>query len=431
VRAAVPTVGLAPDPAVPGRDALLDAAEMADRLSLLMGTDAALYIDRYTRGRVKYRVGGSLRVVHEIEVGGERRVIASRTFRGTRGEEVYERALETARPVGSLRGVAYDPELEAVFWTFPNDRKIETLTALMDGTDAVSALLGRPIGRTLLAAYAPEKSATAACFDELAGRPVAYAKVFADSAELAASLHAHNAVFDALGTSSSALRVPAVLGWSQEDCMLVVEAVEGRRIDTLRGPDLLEAMRRFGAALATLHSLPVPQGVDPFPRLQPARQPAAAELIGGARPDVAAAAARLADELVADVPAPAETVCLHGDVHLKNGLLQGRRIALIDLDQVGTGPAAADLGSAMAGIRFHALVGDETARGSRLQRALLDGYAAMRELPDAHALCWHVAAALLSERALRSVNRIRPEGLAHLGAVLADARAALRGEAIA
>jgi Ser/Thr protein kinase RdoA (MazF antagonist) len=116
-------------------------------------------------------------------------------------------------------------------------------------------------------------------------------------------------------------------------------------------------------------------------------------------------------------------------VHLKNGLLQARRIALIDLDQVGVGPAAADLGSAIAGMRFNALVGDETARGERLQQALLDGYASLRELPDRDALRWHTAAALLSERALRSVNRIRPDGLAHLGAVIADARAVLRGEA--
>jgi aminoglycoside phosphotransferase (APT) family kinase protein len=189
-------------------------------------------------------------------------------------------------------------------------------------------------------------------------------------------------------------------------------------------------MRRFGAALATLHSLPVPAALPRFTRLEPDRQAPAAELIARARPDVAVAVARLASELAAEAPAPGAPVCLHGDVHLKNGLIQGRRVALIDLDQVGLGPAAADLGSAMAGIRYHALVTDEAARGDRLQRALVDGYASRREPPELQSLRWHVAAALLSERALRAVNRIRPDGLTHLGAVLSDARSALHGEAL-
>ena len=46
-------------------------------------------------------------------------------------------------------------------------------------------------------------------------------------------------------------------------------------------------------------------------------------------------------------------------------------------------------------------------------------------MPADARLRWYVAAALLSERALRAVNRIRPDGLALLGAVLSDARAAL------
>jgi aminoglycoside phosphotransferase (APT) family kinase protein len=188
-------------------------------------------------------------------------------------------------------------------------------------------------------------------------------------------------------------------------------------------------MRRFGAALAALHSLPAVTDLPRFTRLGPDRHGPAAELVGRARPDVAVAAARLAGELAGAAPGRGETVVVHGDVHPKNGLLQGRRIALIDLDQTGLGTAAMDLGSALAGLRYRALVDDEAARGERVRAALLDGYASARELPGRTDLDWHVAAALLSERALRAVNRVREDGLAHLGAVLADARAVLRGEA--
>jgi aminoglycoside phosphotransferase len=419
---------LAPDPGVPGRDVLLDADQMADRLARLLGQDRPAAIDRYERGRVKYKVGESLRLVHEIEVDGAPCIVASRTFPDGRSATVFERALEEARAGGPLRPVAHDPELQTVFWTFPNDRKIATLPALVPETGTVSHLLGRPIARTALAAYAPEKSATAACFHDPAGRPVAYAKVFADAGELRASHRAHSAIFELLGAGASALRTPDVLACSDEARMLVVEAMEGRRIDALRGPELLAAMHRFGAALATLHSLPVPDGLPRFTRLDAERQAPAADLIGRARPDVAAAAAQLADDLRAAAPAPGEAVVLHGDVHLKNGVCQGRRVALIDLDQAGLGPAAADLGSALAGLRYHHLVGDEVARGERVQQALLDGYAEARDLPDPETLRWHVAAALLSERALRAVNRIRPEGLALLGEVLSDARSVLAAE---
>jgi aminoglycoside phosphotransferase (APT) family kinase protein len=423
-------VALAPDPAVPGRDVLLDSGIMAARLAGLMGADGPAPIGAYRRGRAKYRVGESLRVVHEVEVAGAPWLIASRTFRNGRSREVYEAAQPAARAAGPLRGVAHDPDLHAVFWAFPNDRKLTTLPALAADGDAVARLLGRPVAGTVLAAYAPEKSATAACLDS-SGRPFAYAKVFASADELAASQRAHAAIFDALGTESSLLRVPAVLATSEAEQMLVVEAVDGRRIDALRGPEQLQAMRRFGTALATLHSLPVPDGLPRFERLDPARQAQAAELLGRALPDLAGAAERLAAELGGCAPAADPPVCLHGDVHPKNGLLQGRRVALIDLDQAGPGSAAAELGSALAGLRYHALVADEAFRGERLQRALLDGYAERRELPERAVLDWNVAAALLSERALRALNRLRPEGLARMGAVLADARAALRGEVAA
>jgi Ser/Thr protein kinase RdoA (MazF antagonist) len=428
--AEVAALALAPDPAVPGRDLLLDSGEMAARLSRLLARNGRpLRIDRYRRGRVKYRVGDSLRFVHDLEIDGAPHVVASRTFRNGRREEVYARALQTARPAGSLPAVAEDPQLGAVFWTFPNDRKIATLPALTPATETVARLLGRPIARTVLAAYAPEHSATAACLDEL-GRPVAYAKVFAAAEDLEAAHAAHATVFDLLGASRAALHVPAVLAFSAEDRMLIVEAVDGRRIDSLRGPELLRATRQVGAALATLHSLPVPAALRAFDRLAPERQPRSAELIARARPDVAGAAARLADELFAEPPAADAPVCLHGDVHLKNVLLQHRRVALIDLDQVGVGPAAADVGSALAGLRYHALIADELARGARLQDALLEGYASRRELPDRETLRWHVAAALLTERALRAVNRIRPDVLVRLGEVLTEARTVLGREPV-
>ena len=46
----------------------------------------------------------------------------------------------------------------------------------------------------------------------------------------------------------------------------------------------------------------------------------------------------------------------------------------------------------------------------------------MREPPSARSLAWHTAAALLAERALRAVTRVRPDGLERLDEIIAAAR---------
>jgi Ser/Thr protein kinase RdoA (MazF antagonist) len=134
------------------------------------------------------------------------------------------------------------------------------------------------------------------------------------------------------------------------------------------------------------------------------------------RPDVAELALALEQALRDAPPGPARLVCLHGDVHAKNVLVHDGGAALVDLDDVAGGDAAADLGSALAGLRYGELVGRA---GRESAQPLLDGYADEAPLPGVDALRWHTAAALLGERALRAVTRLRPAGLEQLDEVLA------------
>jgi len=180
-------------------------------------------------------------------------------------------------------------------------------------------------------------------------------------------------------------------------------------------------------ALAALHSAPIPGQLPRFRRHDPDRLCNCARIIGMARPDVAIVADELNRELCSAIPAEEPSVCLHGDVHPKNGIALNGRVTLIDLDQSAVGPAAADLGSMLALLYYNCRIGLITRRREReLASAFLDGYAGSRQLPTQTSLGWHTAAALLSERALRSVNRLRPEGLHHLSRLLNDAREILR-----
>jgi Ser/Thr protein kinase RdoA (MazF antagonist) len=404
------TTALADDRAVSHRDELLDPKAVGEVISERLARDGRP-VEGCERVRATYRFGESLRVLHRVDVDGHTFHVAARTFSPDRLDGVARRVRERAVPTDPLEPVVAVPELGAVFWTFPNDRKLVSLPAL---PATVAAMLGRAPSLRL-AAYAPEKSAAVLCADD-AGRPLAYAKLYADGAGATAA-RLHTELAGSLAGSAAAPRLPGILGYSISTRTLVVEPVEGVPVSDR------DHFRAFGAALATVHGLAAPPGLARFERLLPPRLQRAARLVGAARPDVAGAARGLAERLVRSRGRSSEEPSvLHGDVHPKNALVDDGRITLIDLDQLAAGPAAEELGSALARLEYRHVT---TGLDDGLADALLDGYAAVRDLPSPQALAWSTAAALLSERALRSVSRVRPEGLESLDALLVRAETIL------
>src|SRR5215207_5589760 len=167
---------LARDPVLPQRDLLLDEGEVARRLSGRLGAGTPLTIDSCERVRTKYRVGDSLRVLHRIVAGGRAYTVAARAYPAGRSRRAYERAL--VAPRGGLRPVAHDEEVETVFWTFPNDRRIAGLSVLKHPPEALAHFVPAWTSSRVVA-YAPEKCATAQCLDG-ASRVLAYAKIYSD-----------------------------------------------------------------------------------------------------------------------------------------------------------------------------------------------------------------------------------------------------------
>lgn len=421
------SINLAADPAFPQRDLLLDPRELTRRLSSRLGSDGAIRIDSCEQLRVKYSPGASLRLLHRVQVGNTSYTVVSRAFTGGRSKSVFDRAKGKAINCGSLLPIARDAELDTVYWTFPNERKITNLSVLVSPPRALATLLTSDWTQSRIVAYAPEKCVTAQCLnddDDL----LAYAKVYSDSEPV--SFGIYNGLQQSVSSVRSRLKIPLVHAYLEEYRTLLIEPIRGCRIADLSGADRLKGFRCLGAALAALHSLPIPDELPEFKRLDPNRLQKAADIIGLARPDLADLARKVAEELSERWGGSTDSdVCLHGDVHPKNGILQDARVALIDLDQAGRGPAAADLGSLLAALGYWRSVGVLSPAYEReLACAFLSGYSEARELPKQTSLRWHTAAALLAERAFRSVSRIRPEGLHHLSDLLMDCRRLLRDE---
>ena len=214
------TALLAPDPAVPQRDALLDERRMGALLGAGLTGAAA---DGCERVNAKYRVGDSLRIVYRIAAGGGSHTVAGRTFAG-RSASVYRRAAAAAPRRRPAARVLHAPELETVFWTFPNDRRLSGLRLLDGRSGALDRLVGQPVARTRLMAYAPERAATAECLDA-GGRVLAYVKVHWDAAER--ELANAEAAAAAIGPDDPHLRAAARAAASLPDGALVLEPLSG------------------------------------------------------------------------------------------------------------------------------------------------------------------------------------------------------------
>ena len=420
-------VNLATDPALPQRDLLLDLGEVTKRFSARLGLDGPVRIDSCARVRIKYSPGVSLRLLHRIKIDAASYTVAAHTFTGGRSKSAFERGKEKVIPCDRLAPIVWDAELDTVYWTFPNERKIANLSVLLTPPAGLARLFDNQWTRSRIVAYAPEKCVTAECLND-EDEVLAYAKVYSDGEP--PSFATYDQLRQSISAVRSSLRIPRALAYSEEYRTLFLEPVVGRRITHLSSADRADGFRHLGAALAALHSLPVPDGLPPFERLDPGHLQKAAGIIGQARPDVRKLAEDVAKELCEMWAAPTDSqVCLHGDVHPKNGIIQNSRAALIDLDQAGAGPAAADLGSLLAALRYLRCVGTLSPADERgLRAGFLSGYREVRELPERSYLRWHVAAALLAERALRSVSRIRQEGLRRLNELLMESRRLLTEE---
>ena len=400
---------LARDPALPQRDLLLDETLMAEYLSRLVAPYGHFGIQDCERLRTKYRVGTSLRVLYEVSGNGQTYRIAARALPQTR---------RVANRFSSPVEVSA-PELNTVFWIFPHDRKIKNLSVLANIPDELRDIEGQSWIKSRIVAHAPEKSVTAQCIDEN-DQIIAYAKIYADDeGHQIFDTYAH--VAEALKTERE-VQVPRAIAYHEQHHLLLLESVGGASLSAFAQRET--GFFRLGKALRKLHGINPPSPAQRSTRLTPEALRQATATISQARPDVAYVVRGLSTRLIARYE-HGNPVLLHGDVHPKNILLNDDQLFLLDLDQAAIGSAEVDLGSVIAGLYCDACTGTRTwPEASSLKQNLLTGYGTQQ---NSRALHWHIAAALLQERALRAVTRVRTATLQKLPELLLTAEAVLNG----
>jgi len=419
--------GLAGDPALPRRDDLLDETVVGPRLGeLLAGTHPVSGTATCTRVRAKYRVGESLRATFRVGDGTVERLVSARMFgseEAARGQLVRARNAAAAAG-GSPECVLLDETLRTVFWVFPQDRKLTGLRHLTEPPAALRHVFGTPWRQSELMAYTPEKAATVRCADG-SGATVGFAKVQVGE-EGRRSVATLRSARRGLGEADG-LHLPDAVGYVPMHHMALFTAAPGRPLSGLPRAQVPAAMSALGAAVSRLHQQPT-NGFGPFTRLDPLSVSGAGALVDAARPDLAALTQSLVNMLLATRRAPGPTALLHGDLHPKNVLVHANGVSLVDLDQAGTGPAAAELGGVLARLwcpRPSDPIDPDTA--AIAADALLGAYDRPPAMED---LIWFAAAALLVERAVRAISRVDLDGIAAPEQVLVTASAWLRDQEV-
>ena len=409
--------------------------------------------------RVKYRPRRNCSVAYRLQLRDPRdgrkfeQRIAARFCSGGEAARRHRHAQARAS-VASAAGPAliHVPALGMLAHCLPNDARLDALQLLGDAAalrarclDRVVAALTAGRGRlvdhhTTLVQVVPELRVCARVelrWRRDAGSAVETQTLYA-KADLGRDGAVTHAVMQALSDSPAqaggCLRSARSLLWQADAGLHWQFALPGATLHDTRPAIDAAASARVGEALAALLRTPVPaapavgvgrlhsriaESASMLADAEPAWRPA----LDGLRERLERGAARLADLPIAT---------LHGDLHPRNILDDGKQLAFIDLDSVQAGPAVIELGGWVADALYRAtLDGMAPQQAAPSWRAFLAAHAQVSgRSPDAALLAWSTAHHLLCRRARGCVANLKPGRYEAVPRLLALADAIVRAGSV-
>jgi len=429
----IPVHELPQDQALPHLAQALDEAAMGEVFADAVRAHGA-QLESCRIERIKYRPRRNCTLSYRLQLRNSAADLAFEqrvTARLCGGGDSARRAARAgeARLVPSIAGPALRllPALDMLTWWWPNDAKLAAPRVLADAralrervlpelVAALSAGRGSLVDHDLeIAQYVPERRLCVRMDVRWhAGGDLVEQRVYAKAGREPDGVTAH-AVLRALQASpawrTGQLRTPRALLWQRAFDLHWQQAMPGSAMLDLAPAEAARLAAPLGAQLAALHGTPVPVAPELTRASLRARLTEVTKVLGDALPGshgaLQRAAARLSSDLsgLAGVP-----VTLHGDLHPRNILADGERLALIDLDDLCRGPATLEFGAWVAEGMYRAVLDNAApARDRTAWQALLDGYAdAGGTVPRPRDLAWATAWNLLCQRAWRCVVNLKP-----------------------
>lgn len=323
------------------------------------------------------------------------------------------------------------PELEAVAWVFPHDRKLTGLGELLDSDNLSRRLLPELVSGNFGSewsivnlvcspvSYRPERACTIRVDLSLRHQRtgavearVLYGKTYCfDEGEFA--WRRVQSLWQSEARREGRLSLSRPLAYQAQIKTLWQCGMEGRTLNEYEvgSRHFNELLAKAGSTVAELHRTTLATAPLVTPGIIASKLEAAAELVGRFRPARREELRSIVGKLNRDREGAGPVATLHGDLHLKNLFVSEDRIVLLDLDNLCSGDPLLDLGSFIASLHFRGLIAGwadelvEEISGRFIQsyRAHVDW-----DLPEA-ALNRQIAAALIYERAYRCLTKLRFE----------------------
>ncbi len=389
--------------------------------------------------RVRYKPESSCMVTYRLEIEDRAtretgdQILCGRAYPDGRSQSQWEKARARAMVQPRFgKPVVYLPNLEMVLWSFPNDRKMDTLPILADSGHFTSAILPKVLAShlgedwTLIGAtrtlvhYVGEHTctvridATVAHQDDHRRQTITLFEKTYYNGEGEETFQIMHQLWQS-GARRSGQLVIAMPVWYDSSLKTLWQlGFKGTPFGScdVYGSEFLPSFEEAARRLATLHVTPiackrsttVADLVADLKRVIPA--------LIRLRPSCASTLRPLVNRLLAQAEQMPEEprATLHGDLHLQNLFIGETHVALIDLDNVRTGSPLLDIGSLIAGLHYVRILQRTSPEScQRLVERFLQTYQAnvpWAVLPSI--LNWYAAVALITERAYRCVTQIKP-----------------------
>lgn len=323
------------------------------------------------------------------------------------------------------------PELDCVTWIFPHDRKLTHLAQIVDAgflqRNVMPVIVAKYAGagwsiknfQAAMIRYVPEQSCSVRAELEIVHPDSGNRRNFVVYGKTCYNHHGQRVLqlmqqlWRCPASQEHTLHVPRPLLYQPRLRMLWQLEVPGRTLSELCGnADLFfYAIANTARQVALLHRVPLHDCPDTKPYQELQELDKVRQLLHKFNAPQRNAIILLIERLEAlfSSTRPEQRATLHGDLHLKNILVDGTQVHLIDLDNISQGNPLRDIGSFIAAIINLALLGSIS--GQLAEQAIevfLHAYSGVaHHSVDSRQLRNYIVLALVVERIFRSFTRLK------------------------